>query len=195
MMKVATFSALVLGLFGLCLLGLGGYLILREMHYLQTAVLTTGTVADLATSTSFQDQRYWTDYCPVIHFQTTNGQDEEYDSTNCQNPPAYKVGQKVDLYYDSQDPTNVQFHTFLDQYSAPTAAAVGGAFFLLLGLGVFWIGFLTHRRAAAARANINNQSGAARASSSADAELDMLAQLKKAEQQSKQTGQQGRRSR
>lgn len=156
----------------------------RELRFLQRAQPTTGTVTDLATSTSFQDQQYWTDYCPVVQFQTLTGETDEYDSNTCQNPPAYHIGQKVALYYDPLDPTNAQLHDFMDQYSDPAVASGLGAFLILIALLVYWIGFLQRKRAAAAQANW--EAGApTNHGSLADRELGELAEVERAESRAK----------
>ncbi len=151
-MKVFSRGLLIAVLVGLAFLGLGGYLTVQEMLYLNRAVQVTGTVTDLSISTSYQDQQYWTDYCPVVDFRTQDGRQVEFTSDVCQDPPEYKVGQKVSLYYDTRDPKNVQFNNFIEKYSAPVSAAVAGAVVLLIALIIFWVRLLRKNRPAPANA-------------------------------------------
>jgi len=138
-------TGIVLGLIGLLLLGLGGYLFVQERSFLQKAEFTTAVVTSNKRYTytgqvnEYGVQHY---YCSEFQFQTQAGQSVSFEEPNCaelDSPPDYQVGDKVDVYYDPQDPGNsVQMRKA--QNSDPVAATVAGAFFGLLGLGLFLIG-------------------------------------------------------
>jgi len=48
----------------------------QELVFLHNADKVIGTVTDISVSTSFQDQQTWTDFCPVIKFQTQTGRNQ-----------------------------------------------------------------------------------------------------------------------
>ena len=156
-MKIA---GVIVGIIGVVLFGLGGYLFVREQLFLQRAELTTAVVTDnkLYTYTGqvneYGVQHY---YCSEFQFQTKAGQSVSFEETDCaqlDSPPDYQISQKVDVYYDPRDPSKtVQMQK--DRYSdglAAIAATVAGAFFVLFGLGLFWIGLWRSRKAATSRA-------------------------------------------
>lgn len=154
-MKIAGF---IIGIIGVMLLGLGGYLFVGEQLFLQRAELTTAVVTDnkLYTYTGqvneYGVQHY---YCSEFQFQTKDDRSVSFEETKCaelESPPDYQIGQKVDVYYDPRDPGNtVQMRRF--DYSGAVAATVAGALFVLFGLGLFWIGLLRGWRAATSRAS------------------------------------------
>jgi hypothetical protein len=120
-------------------MAVAAYFYVQELSYLQRAEKLTGTVTDLEASTSFQDQQYWTDYCPVVEFRTNEGRDVKYTSDACSDPPDYKVGQKVNMYYDPQDPNATQMQDkYGGMYAGVFIPAIIGIVFALIGLGLFW---------------------------------------------------------
>jgi len=107
---------------------------LQELIFLRGAEQVTGTVTDIAMSTSFQDQQTWTDFCPVVTFQTRAGRSVEYNSEVCQSEPAYQVGQKVVMLYDPRDPKSSQMQNWQDQYDSTLGPIILGAFIGFIGL-------------------------------------------------------------
>jgi hypothetical protein len=148
-------TGIIIAVIGVMFVGLGVYLFSKEQLFLQRAELTAAVVTSnkLFTYTGqvneYGVQHY---YCSEFQFQTKAGRRVSFEEPNCAElelPPDYQVGQKVAVYYDPGDPSNtVQMGKF--NYSNAAAAAVTGAFFVLLGLVLFWIGRLRRRRAAIA---------------------------------------------
>lgn len=160
-MKIA---GIIIGIIGLLLLSLGGYLFVKEQLFLQKAELTTAIVTDnkLYTYTGqvneYGVQHY---YCSEFQFQTKNGQSVSFKEddgtsiacTELDMSPDYQVGEKVPVYYDPQNPIDtVQIPKSMKlSYDTVKVLIVPGALCVLIGLVMFWIGLLRSRRAATSR--------------------------------------------
>jgi hypothetical protein len=149
-MKIA---GIIIGFIGVLLAGLGAYLFVMEQLFLQKAELTTAEVTNnklydyTGQVNEYGVQHY---YCSEFQFQTRAGQSVSFEETKCaelESPPDYQVGQKITVYYDPHDPANT-VQMLKPNFSDTAAAAVTGAFFVLLGLVLFWIGLLRGRRIA-----------------------------------------------
>jgi Protein of unknown function (DUF3592) len=148
-MKIA---GIIIVFVGVLLAGLGAYLFIKEQLFLQKAELTTAVVTNnklydyTGQVNEYGVQHY---YCSEFQFQTRAGQSVSFEETKCaelESPPDYQVGQKITVYYDPHDPANT-VQMLKPNFSDTAAAAVTGAFFVLLGLVLFWIGLLRGRRA------------------------------------------------
>lgn len=153
-MKIA---GIVVGIIGLLFLGLAGYLFVQEQLFLQRAEPTTAVVMSNKRYTYTGQvnengvQHY---YCSEFQFKSQDGRGftfEEPDCAQLDSPPDYKVGQRVPVYYDPQDPGNtVQMRN--SEYSNTLAAAGSGALVVLLGLVLYWIDLLRRMRPAGSAA-------------------------------------------
>jgi hypothetical protein len=186
-MKISTLIYLAIGAI---FLALGVYFFSQELGFLQRAEKLTGTVTDNVASTSYQNEHYSTDYCPVVDFQTQEGRNVEYTSDVCQAPPNYAVGQKVTIYYDPKDPNAIQMpDKYGGQYAGVFIPGIIGIVFLLIGLGMYWAGVLRRLRAGAAPASASGKPSAG----AVDEEQAMLKEIEQAERSTKKIG--GRRGR
>ena len=150
-------TGVIFSIIGVMLLGLGGYLFVRQHLFLQRAELTTAIVMEnklyTHTSQEYGVQHY---YCSEFQFQTKAGQSVSFEETGCaqlDSPPDYQVGQKVDVYYDPRDPgKTVQTPMDRSYYEIGVmTATVAGALFVLLGPGLFWISLWRSRRTGISR--------------------------------------------
>ena len=148
-MKIA---GVIIAVIGILLVGLGAYLFVKEQLFLRSAEQATAVVTDNKRYTytgqvnEYGVQHY---YCSEFQFQTRDGRTVSFEETKCaelESPPDYQVGQKVAVYYDPRDPGNT-VQMVEPRYSDAAAAAVTGAFFVLLGLVLFWVGWMKGRRA------------------------------------------------
>jgi len=120
--------------FGMIFIGIGGLLLaiaafvfFREQAFLGRAQTVTGTVSDFDVSNSEDSNSY----CPVIDFRTRNGESVEYHANVCSAPPAFDIGDKVEVVYDPEDIRHVQMNGFWSKYVGPVVlAAIGLPFFL-----------------------------------------------------------------
>jgi hypothetical protein len=157
-MKIAGIITVCIGVMvfglGVLLLGLGGYLFFKEQLFLKKAELTTAVVTENKRYTytgqvnEYGVQHY---YCSEFQFQTRAGQRVSFEEQGCaqiDQPPDYQVGQKVEVYYDPQDPVNtVQMRGDSLHYTGAIAATVAGVLSALIGLGLFWLGLRMRRSA------------------------------------------------
>ena len=123
---------LIFGFTGFVMIIIGAFLVVNEQLFLGNVEKTTGRVTGFDVST---DSDGGDSYCPVVEFTTRAGQTVSYDSNFCSAPPAYSVGQQVNMIYDPRNPKNAQLQGFFEAYTAPLV--VGGLGFLFFGIAVF----------------------------------------------------------
>ena len=132
-MRVSNFVIICVGLF--ILLG-AALAAVKEVSFILNAEHTTGTVVDIIKTSSFQDQQYWIDYCPVVQAQTKDGRTVNFQSNDCTEPAAYAVGQQVSVYVNASDPQASEVEHFQYQFSVPTSLALIGI--VILAAGTFF---------------------------------------------------------
>ncbi|GAB3327537.1 hypothetical protein GCM10027299_28290 [Larkinella ripae] len=109
-------------LVGLTLTGVGYYLFRSRQQLTKTGVATPGVVINLhrVKSNSYP-------LAPSIRYQTADGQQRVFHSSEGHNPPVYQVGEEVTLYYDPKAPENVHLE---------------GDYFMIYIFGGMGLGFL-----------------------------------------------------
>lgn len=78
---------------------------------------TTGTVVRMEESSSADSGCCV--YSPVVEFDV-NGQAYSFEGDNASDPPAYKVGEVVDVRYDPLDPTTAQIDSYFERWAFPS---------------------------------------------------------------------------
>ena len=68
--------------------------------------LAPAVVTGLSQSESYNSSTstYSTTYCPFVEYTTTDGETIEVNLNECSSPPAYEVGDPVEVYYNPEDP-------------------------------------------------------------------------------------------
>ena len=79
-------------------------------------VTTTGTVVRLEESNSSEGGCCV--YSPVVEF-SANGQTHSFESGNASDPPAYDVGEVVNVIYDPSDPGTAQINKWTERWLFP----------------------------------------------------------------------------
>ncbi len=130
-MRVSNFVIICIGLF--VLLG-AALLALKEAAFILSAERATGTVTDIIKTSTFQDQQYWIDYCPVVQAKMKEGRSIEFQSSDCTHPAAYKAGQQVPVYINVNKPDASEVEHFQFQFSVPISLALIGLVILAAGL-------------------------------------------------------------
>lgn len=136
-------------LIGIILIGLGGYIFVREQLFIQTAeqaiAVVTGNESVMYTGTDVNEMGIQQYFCSAFQFQTRDGQTISFKETqgklnqaSCANLgtlPDYEIGQDVPVYYDPRDPSNsAQIPKLVKKYYSLAAAfAVAGVLLVLLG--------------------------------------------------------------
>jgi hypothetical protein len=106
------FGNLFLGAF--CLWGVyAGYTSWRLQN---EGMTTTGTVVRLEESNSSEGGCCV--YSPVIEF-SANGQTHSFEGGNASDPPAYDVGEVVNVIYDPADPATAQINKWTERWLFP----------------------------------------------------------------------------
>lgn len=141
-MKVVAFVKYSFFVVGIALLAGAAISYTNTNDFIDTAVTTEGAVVDLLKIRS--DDSY--SYKPVIEFTAGNGQRVEFTSLVSSNPPAYSVGETVEVLYTPTDVQEAKINSF---------SALWGGFLVMLILGMifssiaglmFLIGKLRSRR-------------------------------------------------
>lgn len=79
-------------------------------------ITTTGMVIQMEESNSSEGGCCV--YSPVIEF-TVNGQTYSFDGGNASDPPAYRVGEGVEVIYDPSDPDTAQIDKWTERWLFP----------------------------------------------------------------------------
>jgi len=99
--------------------------------------LVPGVVTAIDQNQSYDSETggYSTNYCPTVKYTTLDGETIEIDLNECASPPAYEVGDAVEVYYNPQDPRQ----TIL---KGGTLQLVGNIFAIVFGIlgGLFCLG-------------------------------------------------------
>ena len=74
-------------------------------------------------------------YSPVVRFKTQNGQSVSFESTYSSSPPAYNVGESVEVIYSPGDPEKAVIRGE-GQVFRIIFMTVGGIV-IIFGLGIF----------------------------------------------------------
>lgn len=112
------------------LLGGAGLTYYYEDESIKKSDLVTGKVTSLEPNNDSDD----TDtYAPVVSY-TWNGHEKTYRSTMYSYPPAYEVGEEVQLFVNREDPEKVYINSFADRWLPITILGGLGCFLLIFAL-------------------------------------------------------------
>jgi len=99
---------------GFCLWGVyAGY---TSWRLQKEDLTTTGSVVRLEESNSSEGGCCV--YSPVIEF-SANGQTHSFEGDNASDPPAYQVGEVVNVIYDPADPSTAQINKWTERWLFP----------------------------------------------------------------------------
>lgn len=90
----------------------------------RTTESAVGTVIDLAGNRK--------SYYPVISYTTKDGVERTYRSNYGSNPPIYKVGDTVPIFYDPAKPDIARVDNDLEGWFIPFGVGMGGVAFLII---------------------------------------------------------------
>ncbi len=82
-----------------------------------TGVVTEGVVTRLEESSSSEGG--CCTYSPVVEFVATNDQTYTFESENASDPPAYDIGERVEVLYDPNDPNTAQINKYSERWLMP----------------------------------------------------------------------------
>ncbi|GAB3933936.1 DUF3592 domain-containing protein [Larkinella terrae] len=111
---------------GLTLVGIGYFIFRKRRNLTRNGIAAKGIVIGL-----HRMERHEYPLAPSIRYQTTDGREVIFHSSEGRNPPKYRVGDEVTLYYDPKDFQHVQL---AGDYLMVYVFAGMGAVFLLLSV-------------------------------------------------------------
>jgi hypothetical protein len=81
-------------------------------------------------------------YCPQVEFQIPNGQTIKFQSETGSQPPAYNVGQQVEIVYQTANPNKAEIDSMMALWFAPGCMSLMGLLFMFVGFVLFAFGVL-----------------------------------------------------
>ncbi len=126
-----SFVGVIFTIVGLALVFGALYAYKSQQKFLSGAVASTGTVTALEFSRS---RKGGGSYHPVVEFQTPESRTYSFRSEMGSRPPAYEVGEQVEIRYNPQNPTDAKLTGFWNLW---------GLAFLFAGLGCVFGGIGT----------------------------------------------------
>jgi hypothetical protein len=124
-LKIA--SALLIGV-TVILVAVAILFFMRTRNFLEGSLSAEGVVVDFGTR--YQDGSTY--YHPIVEYDLPNGETVVFQSGAGSKPPAYSVGEEVQVFYDPEDPKDARIDDWLDLYLVT----------LILGLMAFIFGIL-----------------------------------------------------
>lgn len=126
---------------GIVLIVIAAVLFINAKNFQAKAVAVEGLVTELREMSNTTNQpgqiRAFT-YAPVIKYTTKEGQEFTYCSNNSSNPPAYAVGEKVQIYYDPSNPADAAMAGISGMLGSIICGGIG-IVFLLFGGVFYWL--------------------------------------------------------
>jgi hypothetical protein len=104
-----------------------------------------GTVVDTVIGTTRKNGHVW---YPIVRYTAQDGGSYRFQSSSGSNPPAYNVGDTVEVLYWPADPEHGTINGFFSLWGGPLIAGVlGGVFTSIGGLLLYLLVLLPYRRA------------------------------------------------
>jgi len=133
----------VMGLFfmftSIVLFAAGIYLYKTRINEAATFTKTTGTVIELKEVKGNVD--VGTTYKPILKYQDKNGREFIYTSANSSDPPAYDVGEKVDMFYNEANPEEAFIDSVWEKWTGTIALFICGVVVFPIGVWMIFSGF------------------------------------------------------
>lgn len=131
----------IFGVVGFILTALAVFFLVRTRSFMENAQQAEGTVVNMVYSHSSEGGG---GYSAVYRFRTITGQEVEVRDNLSSNPPQFKVGQTIDVLYDSENPQNARIKKWFNLYFLPMLLGFLGILFGCIGIGAAvaaWFGF------------------------------------------------------
>ena len=132
------FIGLLFILIGFAVIISGIFAMLKVRRQLAGSAKATGKVVDFG---RIQGKSGYL-YCPQVEFQIPNGQTIKFQSETGSQPPAYNVGQQVEVVYQTANPNKAEIDSMMALWFAPGCMSLMGLAFLFIGIVLFGFGVL-----------------------------------------------------
>ena len=131
-MKVTTVVGGGLLMFGVLTLAGGGASAVSTSRFLETAVTAPGVVTELVPKRSSDGDVL---YSPKVHFRDRDGRSVVFVPNTSSRPPAYSVGEGVEVVYAPGDSADARIRGFFSLWGVALIASVLGAILTVVGVG------------------------------------------------------------
>ena len=132
---------------GLAFSGLASYIARDTQAFVDRAMLVRGEVVDLDWSRDTSNSSGSGTYHPIVAYTTGTGERRTFRSLIGSSPPAYRVGETVEVLYDRTNPPDARIASFWSLWFVQIIFGVVGSVLALVGFG-----FFVYRRIMARRA-------------------------------------------
>jgi hypothetical protein len=126
--RLARFALIPIGLLILLAAGLSVW---STKTWIASAIETPGSVIEMVRLRDSEDKGYV--FAPVVRFETMDGRTIEFQSGLRTNPPAYRTGQTVSVFYDPDVPESAAIRGVFSLWLTPIILAFIGSIFLAIG--------------------------------------------------------------
>lgn len=136
-------------------MALWGYMNVKNKIDGSVYVKTEGTVISMREVPATQDAgETWT---PTIKFKDKSGKEHTFESIVSSDPPAYHIGEKVELLYPEGRPEDVFINSFMEKWFTPVMLGIGGLVMFVVSIWMIFSAFKKEKPAANfSSGNLNN---------------------------------------
>jgi len=127
-MKVLSMTKIILALIGAGMLFGSVYFSIKTYDFLENSILVNGKVIDMVKSKS--------SFAPVFSFKTLKNNLYELKSRTYSDPPAYYIGENVEVLYLSSDPHTAKINGLFSLWGVEIILGIIGAVFVLIPTGM-----------------------------------------------------------
>ncbi|MGN8077925.1 DUF3592 domain-containing protein [Variovorax sp. 22077] len=123
---------LVFGAVALVLCAVAWLLHHNTASFIASASRTQGEVMRLLYVESSERHESGGTWKPLVRFRAPSGEIIEFAPSSSSSPPAYKVGEKVDVFFDPNDPQDAMLDGFFSLWGGALITGGLGLVFLLV---------------------------------------------------------------
>lgn len=132
------FIGLLFFLIGIGVVISGIFATLKARRQLAGSAKATGKIVDFG---RIQGKSGYL-YCPQVVFQIPNGQTVKFQSEVGSQPPAYNIGQQVQVVYQITNPNKAEIDSAMALWFVPGCMSLMGLALLFMGVVLFGFGVL-----------------------------------------------------
>lgn len=129
---------------GVIVLLVANHLYTGTRSFLDSTVNAEGLVTDMIKHQYYDGIQYR----PVVSFSTPSGENIVFRARTSSYPAAYRVGEKVEVLYNPNEPDKARIKSFSSLWAATVGLGLTGTLFSLSGLALLIGSYLTKRREA-----------------------------------------------
>lgn len=132
-MKIETCAKFVLGLTGIALLSLSGFLFYDRLVFMASADRADGEVTDLEHVRSSNKNNPDGTWRPRVQFRTPSGAFVDFTPSSSSGTPRYEIGESVGVFFQPSNPNELLLDDWLELWGGALIAGLIGATFAGFG--------------------------------------------------------------